>query len=174
MIPVQDVIPSRSTPLVTVGLLIVASLALIIALWMGCANRLAMIYAPIHMLFLWIFGDNVEGRIGPVRFAALFLLAGAAGVAAHTLMTPQLPQATLLASGGVAGVLGAYFVLYPRSRVLTFFPLPFTLLEIPAVFYLGIFFVLHLPAGGAMLTQLVAGFAIGGLVCVALRKPVVW
>jgi Rhomboid family len=174
VIPIQDVIPSQKTPVVTIGLLVLAAVEFLLALWVDAPAGPGRLYGPVNMLLLWVFGDNVESRLGHGRFAALFVLCAAASAIAGTLTRPGPLAALLLTSGAVSGVMGAYFVLYPRSRVLTFFPVPLTLVEIPAVFFLGMFFVLHLPAGTPLLVQALAGFGVGALLCLVLRKPLVW
>jgi membrane associated rhomboid family serine protease len=174
VIPIQDVIPSPKTPVVTIGLLVLAAVEFLLARWTDAPAGSGWFYGAVNMLLLWIFGDNVEGRLGHGRFAALFGLGAAASAVAGMLTTPAPPEALLLTSGAVAGVMGAYFVLYPRSRVLTLFPLPVKLVEIPAVFFLGMFFVLHLPAGKPLLVQTLTGFGVGASLCFVLRKPLVW
>jgi membrane associated rhomboid family serine protease len=98
-----------------------------------------------NMLFLWIFGNNVEDSMGPVRFIAFYLLAGLAAVALQTVAATGDNEAVPMvgASGAVAGVLGGYILLYPRARVLTviFIILFFTIIEVPAVIVLGLWFV---------------------------------
>ncbi len=111
-----------------------------------------------NMLFLWIFGNNVEDALGKIRFIAFYLLAGLAATAAQTFVTlgygaprdGEIPN--LGASGAIAGVLGAYVLLYPRGRVLTWM-MPFFLFEIPAFIYLGIWFLFQLIEGGFSLTH---------------------
>ena len=87
-----------------------------------------------NMLFLWIFGNNVEDSMGPVRFVIFYLLAGIAALALQIAISPDSAVPTLGASGAIAGVLGGYIVLYPRARVLTliFLIIFFTFLELPA------------------------------------------
>jgi membrane associated rhomboid family serine protease len=112
-----------------------------------------------NMLFLWIFGNNVEDSMGPVKFLVFYLLGGVAAFALQTLVAPNAAVPTLGASGAVAAVLGGYILLFPRARVLTviFIIFFFTLIEIPALLVLGIWFVqqvlfgyfdLNDPAGG--------------------------
>jgi membrane associated rhomboid family serine protease len=93
-----------------------------------------------NMLFLWIFGNNVEDAMGPVKFLAFYLLAGLAADAAHILTDISSDIATLGASGAVSGVLGGYLLLFPRARVVTliFIIFFFTILELPAILFLGI------------------------------------
>jgi membrane associated rhomboid family serine protease len=93
-----------------------------------------------NMLFLWIFGNNVEDSMGPVKFIVFYLLAGLAADAAQILIDPSSAIPTLGASGAVAGVLGGYLLLFPRARVVTvvFIIFFFTILELPAILFLGI------------------------------------
>jgi membrane associated rhomboid family serine protease len=106
-----------------------------------------------NMLFLWIFGNNVEDTLGRVRYVVFYLLGGLAATATQTAVTlgwgtaqdARLPN--LGASGAIAAVLGAYFILYPHGRVLTLV-LPFFLFQVPAVVFLGIYFLLQLFIGG--------------------------
>ena len=97
-----------------------------------------------NMLFLWIFGNNVEDSMGPLRFIVFYLLAGLAADAAHIIPTIPIQSGedvpTLGASGAVAGILGGYLLLFPQARVVTviFIIFFFTILEIPAILFLGI------------------------------------
>ncbi len=113
-----------------------------------------------NMLFLWVFGNNIEDATGRVRFIAFYLLAGVAAVYAQSVLDPESTQPTIGASGAVAGVLGGYALLHPRARVLTLVFIIFfvTVVEIPAMIMLGIWFVLQfLPAVGQLATPEVAG-----------------
>jgi membrane associated rhomboid family serine protease len=106
-----------------------------------------------NMLFLWVFGNNVEDRMGSVRFLFFYLLAGLVAVYAQSLVDPSSTVPTIGASGAVAGVLGGYILLHPRARVLTLVFIIFfvTLVEIPAAILLGIWAVLQfLPALGQL------------------------
>jgi membrane associated rhomboid family serine protease len=113
-----------------------------------------------NMLFLWIFGNNVEDRMGRGRFILFYVLAGLTAVYAQSLLDTSATVPTIGASGAIAGVLGAYALLYPRARVVTlvliiFF---FTVIEVPALLLLGIWFVLQaLPAFGQLATPDIAG-----------------
>jgi membrane associated rhomboid family serine protease len=93
-----------------------------------------------NMLFLWIFGNNVEDSMGPVKFLAFYLLGGLAADAGQILVDTGSTVPTLGASGAVAAVLGGYLLLFPRARVVTFIFIIFffTILELPAVLFLGI------------------------------------
>ena len=225
MLPLHDNVPTRSFPLVTVGLIVTN---VVVWLWELSAGRLERHVAdysyypcsvtssclPVagknvqywesaftsmfmhaswahilgNMLFLWIFGNNVEDAMGHLRFLVFYLCAGLAATALQTYITLQhstdagasIPN--LGASGAIAGVLGAYIVLLPWAKVLTLigiFPI-----HIPAVFFLGFWFVLQAMDGNLQLHHPDSGggtavFAhIGGMVFGALavrafvvRKP---
>ena len=96
-----------------------------------------------NMLFLWIFGNNVEDAMGPVKFVAFYLLGGLAALAAQGLIDTGSDVPTIGASGAVAGVLGGYILLFPRARVVTFIFIIFffTFIELPAMLILGFWFV---------------------------------
>jgi membrane associated rhomboid family serine protease len=102
-----------------------------------------------NMWFLWIFGDNVEDVLGRPRFVVFYLLCGGAAALAQIAASPMSPVPTVGASGAIAGVLGAYFWLFPRARILTFIPIfiiPY-FVEVPALVFLGIWFILQLISG---------------------------
>ena len=107
-----------------------------------------------NMLFLWIFGNNVEDTFGRLRFLVFYLLGGLVAIAVQTFVTLEYgsPEQALIpnlgASGAIAAVLGAYFVILPYGKVLTFVA-PFFFFPIPAVIFLGIYFVYQLVVGGA-------------------------
>jgi membrane associated rhomboid family serine protease len=108
-----------------------------------------------NMLFLWIFGNNVEDAMGPVKYLLFYLLGGLAALALQVAVAPNSTVPTLGASGAIAAVLAGYIVLYPRARVLTlvliiFF---FTVIELPAVIFLGIWFALQAVFAAANLTN---------------------
>ena len=141
-----------------------------------------------NLLFLWIFGNNVEDALGRVRYLVFYLLAGYAATALQTFITlwtspdsADIPN--LGASGAISGVLGAYFLLLPRAKVLTiiFLGIIFFLREIPAIFFLGVYLAfqlwdagfqfLHPPEGGgvAVFAHL-GGMAFGMLTVFLFRK----
>jgi len=126
-----------------------------------------------NMWSLWIFGDNVEDRLGHFRYLLFYLLCGVAAACLHVLLNLGSRLPTVGASGAIAGVMGAYFVLYPRARVLTFIPLLliFPVIEIPAYFFLGAWFLAQLANaffGFFNSTKALAGIAwwahVGGFV----------
>ena len=98
-----------------------------------------------NMLYLWIFGDNVEDRMGHGRYLVFYLLCGWFATYAHVLSDPGSRMPSIGASGAIAGVLGAYFVLYPRARVVVAWPPPLLfflpLMQLPALLVLGFWFV---------------------------------
>jgi membrane associated rhomboid family serine protease len=102
-----------------------------------------------NMLFLWIFGNNVEDAMGHVRYVAFYLLGGLVAVAAQVLVEPDAVAPTIGASGAVAAVLGGYILLYPRARVVTliFIVFFFTILELPAMLILGFWFLQQVAFG---------------------------
>ena len=209
MIPLRDVIPSRTTPFVTLGLIALNTIVFLHQLtlgpgveafvrgfglvpaefsWAAVVTSMFLHGGVLHfggnMLYLWIFGDNVEDRMGHGRFVVFYLLCGAAAALAQTLADPSSAVPMVGASGAIAGVMGAYFVLYPRSRIVTLVPIFFfiQILEVPAIFFLGVWFLLQFasglgslaraagePAGGIAFWAHVAGFA-AGVVAVALFK----
>jgi len=115
-----------------------------------------------NMWTLWIFGDNVEDRMGPVRFVIFYLLCGFAAGFVHLLTNPESTLPTVGASGAIAGVMGAYFLLFPSSRVVVFLPVLFYPLffELPAVTYLGFWALSQFFAGTL---SLAAGGDVGGV-----------
>ena len=123
-------------------------------LFTGMFTHAGLLHLGGNMLFLWIFGNNVEDAMGPVRFIIFYLLAGIAALALQVAIGPQSLVPTLGASGAIAGVLGGYIVLYPRARVLTlvFLIIFFTFIELPAVLFLFIWFAQQAIFGAVNLT----------------------
>jgi membrane associated rhomboid family serine protease len=213
MIPLRDVIPSRTFPGVVIAIIVVNALGFLYEL--GLSDRELTVFlhawgvvparfdAPAvltsmflhggwmhvigNMWFLWIFGDNVEDRMGHGRFVAFYLLSGTIAVLAHVWSDPTSAVPTIGASGAVAGVMGAYFVMYPQSRILTLLPIFIFIqvIEVPAVVFLGLWFLFQLlsgvstslvPAdagmsGGIAFWAHVAGFAAGALLINVFKRP---
>jgi membrane associated rhomboid family serine protease len=96
-----------------------------------------------NMLFLWIFGNNVEDSMGPFKFIVFYLLGGLAATALQVVIDPNATVPSIGASGAIAGVLGGYLILFPRARVITLVFIVFfvTIIEVPAVLILGFWFV---------------------------------
>jgi membrane associated rhomboid family serine protease len=123
-----------------------------------------------NMLFLWIFGNNVEDRVGVFAYLLLYFAGGIAATALQSAVAPNSVIPTLGASGAIAAVLGAYIVMFPRSRVLTLIFFFFiTVIELPAIVVLGAWFVLQLFSGvGSLGSQVNGGVAyfahVGGFV----------
>ena len=114
-----------------------------------------ILHIAFNMLFLWIFGNNVEDSMGRPRFLLFYLAAGIVAAYAQALLDASATEPAIGASGAIAGVLGGYLLLYPRARVLTLIFIIFfvTVIEIPAVIMLGIWFLLQfLPAIGQLAT----------------------
>jgi membrane associated rhomboid family serine protease len=112
-----------------------------------------------NMLFLWVFGNNIEDSMGRVRYAAFYLLGGVAAALTQVFVSPDSTAPLIGASGAIAAVLGGYALLYPRARVLTaVFVFFIFLVEIPALVMLGIWiFTQFLPAIGQLATPEVDG-----------------
>jgi membrane associated rhomboid family serine protease len=112
-----------------------------------------------NMLFLWIFGNNVEDAMGHVKFIVFYLLGGLAAIAGQVLVEPAAAVPTIGASGAVAAVLGGYLLLYPRARVITviFIVFFFTILELPALLILGFWFLQQIAFGAYDLTNPTGG-----------------
>ena len=209
MFPVSDVIPSRTRPIATIGLIVLNTLVFLYELRLGQRQLydLAHTYGVVpadffwpraitgaflhdgwihfggNMLYLWIFGENVEDAIGHVPFVAFYLAGATVAAGAHTLLNPSSAAPLIGASGAVAAIMGAYFVMYPRSQVLTAVVLVLYLdvIEVPAIIFLGIWLGMQLLAGlasmgagaadGAMaIGAHLAGLAVGVLVGLALRE----
>jgi membrane associated rhomboid family serine protease len=98
---------------------------------------------------LWIFGDNVEDRLGPLRYLALYVGCGLVAGLLHLATNPHSGVPTIGASGAIAGVMGAYFVLFPRAQIVTLVPVIIypLFLRVPAVVYLGLWFAMQLLSG---------------------------
>jgi membrane associated rhomboid family serine protease len=134
-----------------------------------------------NMLFLWIFGDNLEDRMGRFGFAAFYLASGVAAAMAQYLADPSSPVPMVGASGAIAGILGGYIWLYPQARidVVVIFVIFFKIFAIPAWVMLGLWFALQLysgvatpaDAGGVAYWAHIGGFVAGLALClITLRK----
>jgi membrane associated rhomboid family serine protease len=112
-----------------------------------------------NMLFLAIFGPNVEDAMGRTRYTIFYLLGGLAALAAQIILQPNSTAPTLGASGAIAAVLGGYILLYPRARILSLVFIVFfvTIIEVPAIFLLGFWFLEQVYFGSANLTNPVGG-----------------
>ncbi len=142
-----------------------------------------VMHLVLNLWALWIFGDNVEDRLGPLRYLVFYVACGAAAGLAHVLASPQSLVPTVGASGAISGVMGAYIVFYPRARVVTLVPVLFYPLffNLPAVLYLGLWFALQVlsglaessgsESGGVAWWAHIGGFVAGlGLVAVMGRR----
>lgn len=177
MIPLRDTQPSYSKPVVTTLIIVVNVIVFLFQVSLDDYSRNHFIshygmipdrdyFRPLtiltsmflhggwmhligNMWFLWIFGDNVEDILGHGKFLAFYLLSGVAAALVHILFNADSRIPTLGASGAIAGVMGAYAVKFPHSRILTLVPIFifFTTVEIPAVFMLVYWFVLQIFSG---------------------------
>jgi len=190
MIPLRDIIPSRTTPVVTISIIALNVLVFIYELSLGRAVDAFTLYYGLvpaafswtnvftsmflhgsflhvtgNMLYLWIFGDNVEDRMGHGRFLVFYLLCGMAAALAQTVTAPESAIPMVGASGAIAGVMGAYFVLYPRSRIVTLIPIFFffQVIEVPAIFFLGIWFLMQFVSGVGSIVSVGQTAATGGI-----------
>ena len=141
-----------------------------------------LLHLGFNMLYLWIFGDNVEDRLGHGRFLLLYLTSGAVAAIAQLLVQPTSSVPMIGASGAIAGVLGAYFLMFPFARITTLIPtmLAWEMVELPAFVFLGFWFVLQwlqgmmtigqvAPVGGVAWWAHVGGFLAGLALVLALR-----
>ncbi|MBS3968065.1 MAG: rhomboid family intramembrane serine protease [Truepera sp.] len=125
-----------------------------------------LLHLASNMFFLWVFGDNIEDRMGHGKFLLFYLAGGVVAAASHGLLMPNSAIPMIGASGGVSAVLGAYIVAFPRQRILTFIP-PLFLLWLPAWFYLGYWALIQVigvlggGAGGIAWWAHIGGFVFG-------------
>jgi membrane associated rhomboid family serine protease len=201
MFPLSDVIPSRTRPVVTMGLIALNVLAFLYELRLDDfqLQRIVTVHGVVpaafawpdvltsmflhggwfhiltNMVYLWIFGDNVEDSLGHGKFLLFYLACGAVAALAQVFVHPGSTLPMIGASGAVAGVMGAYFVLFPQSRVLAavFIVFIIDVVEIPALFFLGAWFLMQLLNGMGAVVEAAEGriafFAhLGGFVAGAL------
>ena len=127
-----------------------------------------------NMLFLWVFGNNIEDRLGPVGYAFFYLVAGVGATLVHIATQPNSISPVVGASGAIAGVMGAYLVIYPKARILTIIPL-FIFLQfvyLPAYVVLGGWLVLQFftnPNTGVAVAAHIGGFILGAVIGLFLR-----
>jgi len=179
MIPVRDVIPSRTRPGVTVALLAAQAAGLL-------APGVRQWWLPwcVNIVVLWLFGSTLEDRLGHGRFA-LFCLLCATTAAAASVVAGSAAVVPVAAGGAVAGVSAAYLLMFPRSRILALVPVAVGLdvMDVPAWFVLGVWVIVQGAAAGtvgardaaasgvAMIIGMFTGAVTGGLACLLLRRP---
>jgi len=189
MIPLRDVIPSRTTPYIVITIIVLNGLAWLfeVSLDPDVLNRFLTVYGVVpasfsaptlitsmflhgswmhllgNMLYLWIFGDNIEDRVGHARYLLFYVLCGLAAALAQGFADMSSTVPMIGASGAISGVLGAYIVLYPRAKVLVVVPLLviFYTLRVPAWLVLGMWFIL----------QLLSSFSARGVDVTTTRDP---
>lgn len=208
MIPIRDVIPSRTTPVVTIALILLNLLVFVLTPATGSAAfevfirtwgltpaafdithvlTAMFVHAGFghlfsNLLFLWIFGDNVEDQLGHGRFVVFYLACGLAAALVQTMFEAGSMIPMVGASGAIAGVLGAYLVMFPQSRVLTLVFITFV--EVPAVLLLGLWFTTQLLSGLGTLAMVrpedmggvafwahAGGFVAGVALVLLMRRP---
>jgi membrane associated rhomboid family serine protease len=186
--PLRDVIPSRTTPWITLSLIVANALVFLHMVgldahareqfvfsyglipasfsWVSAVTSLFLHAGWIHVIgnlwSLWIFGDNVEDRMGHGRFLVFYLLAGLVAALAQTYFLADAELPLVGASGAIAGVMGAYIVLFPQSRILVliFLVIVVDVIEVSAVFFLAFWFLLQLVSGVGQLAH-IAGAQVG-------------
>jgi membrane associated rhomboid family serine protease len=223
MIPLRDLNPSRTRPVVTILLIVANVLVFFYELSLGPEIQPFLLQAAFvparylgggapgslpagftsallsmflhggwahllgNLLFLWIFGDNIEDRLGHLRFVVFYLASGFAATAAQSLVSPGSTVPMIGASGAISGVLGAYLFLYPRARIvsLVFLGIFIQIMQVPAIVFLPIWFLIQFfsglaalgahsaQAGGVAFFAHIGGFVAGPLLLPLLggRKP---
>ena len=139
-----------------------------------------------NMLFLWVFGDNIEDRLGRMRYSLFYILGAGVAALIQGLVDPESVVPTIGASGAVAAVLGAYLIWFPRAKVRAIIPMVWLILvpfRIPAIVMIGLWFVQNLLAGYATITNAmtadagvawfahIGGFLFGVVIALVLRRP---
>lgn len=161
VIPVRDVIPTRTTPVVVLSLVVLHVAAMGVLFAAAQPNAALVVYAVMTVAYLWLFGENVEDRTGHGRFLALYTACGLVAGVAQTLLASNVDARIAAAGGATAGIMGAYAVLFPQSRMVTLVPLVITVqvVEVPAVSLMGVWLVLQWPTGtlGAHLAGVATG-----------------
>jgi len=137
-----------------------------------------------NLWFLWIFGDNVEDKMGHFKYLFFYITSGLVAMVFHILTNPMSPMPTVGASGAIAGVMGAYMIMFPMSRILTLVPifLFFSFVELPAYFFLGLWFIyqfllgtltIGMPGiGGIAFWAHIGGFLWGIFIAILLRTTI--
>lgn len=219
MIPLKDINPTRTTPVVNIALIVVNVVVFFYMVYWGTLtpgweNAYVMAHGTVplrvtlflqgrvtaeaallplvtsmflhgglmhiagNMLFLWIFGDNVEDYFGHFGYLVFYMVCGVGSGLIHVLFNMDSRIPAVGASGAISGVMGAYAVLYPRHQILTFFFI--FLIPVPAIFILGYWFVLQFleglngigmrSAGGVAIWAHIGGFLIGVIITVLVRR----
>lgn len=211
MIPLKDNIPSQKKPITTILLIVINVAIYIYQLSLGRAADSFILYFGMipynilsghrlytlissmfihggfwhilgNMLYLWIFGDNVEDAFGHFWFLLMYLISGLSGSAVHILTTFNSKIPTIGASGAISGVLGAYFILYPKAQILALVPLFFFIrfMALPAFLFLAFWFLSQIFYGagsfgvgtGVAWFAHIGGFIAGVLLALLVRKRI--
>ena len=221
MIPLKDINPARTTPIVNIALIVANVLVFFYMVYASATvpnseNAIMLAYGTVpaklnlwlagrataeaallplltsiflhsglmhlagNMLFLWVFGDNVEDYFGHLGYLAFYLVCGVGSGLVHVLFNLHSGIPAVGASGAISGVMGAYAVLYPGHRILTFFFI--FLIPVPAILILGYWFVIQFlegvggigmgmrGGGGVAIWAHIGGFVIGVLITLLVRK----
>ena len=174
MLPIKDIIPPRRLPQISAAVSVAGAVALPLLWWFEVLDGLEIVFAAIDLIYLVVFADNVEDRLGRARFAAVVLAASLAGVVTASVLGSPAPIGLAAASAAVAGLIGGYVALYPTSRVLLLVPVPLDVHEVPAIVVAGLFMTLQATGGPIALATIAAGVLTGGLLSFALKRPLVW
>jgi membrane associated rhomboid family serine protease len=130
-----------------------------------------------NMLYLWIFGNNIEDAVGHIKFVLFYLISGIAASMTHILLNMDSMVPVIGASGAISGVMGAYFLLYPRAKVLTLIPffIFIRIIKVPAFFFLGLWMILQIMSSISVSGAGEAGIAwfahIGGFIAGLILAP---
>jgi membrane associated rhomboid family serine protease len=210
MLPLRDSQPSHSRPVITIALIVTNVLVFLFQVSLDPVTRNDFTYAfgfvpdrfhwfnvftsmfmhggwmhlITNMLFLWVFGDNVEDILGRAKYLAFYLLCGVGATVGQYLVNPESRLPLVGASGAIAGVMGAYLVKFPHSRIVALVPILFffTTFEIPAWWMLAYWFVLqffsgvgsiassHASQGGVAFFAHIGGF-VTGIILIKLLNP---
>jgi membrane associated rhomboid family serine protease len=166
-------IPYEITHWHTLQGLPVSRISPILALFVSMFLHGGLFHLLGNMLYLWIFGNNVEDYLGPIKFILFYLICGLSASLTHIIFNPNSTVPMIGASGAIAGILGAYFILYPMARVMT---LVFIwIVPLPAAFILGLWFLMQILnlglVGGVAWFAHIGGFLVGiGLVRVFAKR----
>jgi membrane associated rhomboid family serine protease len=165
MIPLRDVVPTRTQPLITIGLCAAQAITLAVL-----PPGPAAIHLVLNIAVLWNFGNTLEDRMGHGRYVAFYVLCGGVATFTATIGATSAPAVFVALSGGVAGVIGAYLVLYPASRLVTLLPVPGVprIVEVPAVALACAWFVLQLASRSG--TTAVAALGAGAIAVRLFRR----
>ncbi len=170
-------IPYNLTHPLAKDLLYVTALPPVFTIFTAMFLHGGFIHLASNMLYLWIFGDNIENALGPLRFILFYLISGFFAALSHILSDPNATIPMIGASGAIAGILGAYLILFPRTNVSTLFifVIIIRIIKVPAVLVLGFWFLIQLlnagTEGGSVAWYAHIGGFITGIFLIKILKP---